>query len=807
MHRRLLFALALYFLFVFAPLSVYAAPGNASIVDNVVNDVTALNPVKVDRVITPHSIEEIQNEVRSHDGFISIGGGRFSMGGQTATEGALFIDTKEFNRILSFSTSSKTITVEPGITWRKIQEHIDPYDLSVSIMQTYSNFTVGGSLSVNVHGRYIGKGPVILSVQSIKLVLADGTLVEASPNTNSDLFFAAIGGYGGVGVIVEATLLLDDNVKVKRETRVMPIGEYRDYFVSEVRDNPDVIFHNGDIYPPKYDTVRPTNWVKTDSDTTEDLRLIPADRSYKLNQFFMYLVTELPWGLGKKLRQYVLDPWIYRNDAVEWRNFEASYDVRELEPYSRDATTYVLQEYFVPVDRFDEFVPKMRDIFTARDVNVVNVSIRHALPDPGSHLAWARGEVFAFVVYYKQGTDPAAKEAVSVWTKEMTDAALSVGGSYYLPYQPWATNKQFRAAYPNAQAFFDVKARVDPTDKFQNKLWDAYYPGNEKAALRALREEAAEDAAYVRPEVSTFLTFPEWFIVYASKDYDDWKGKPSGFPYLSEIKQFWQTYAAMYGETKRSYAFNWENHLMIGVIGVSFTIENGILSLYENTIGRLTELSSYTSPEDQFGAAIWKDYTASLYVAPWYEYPFFDALKMLWIETPLWSDTPVRSWERKLSLSLAYIVKGIYAKLIGYATHAVYERPILDTRMLVKASSPEGLATIRLFKGPEGDVVADTPVAIALPRYQPFTEAVLALARGENDFQILDISGNDEILVSVIAPEAWAPPSGARVLFSLPHLLLEGRVRVGLIVRVSDLLPVVRELEGERVELEHIYDY
>jgi len=97
------------------------------------------------------------------------------MGGQTATEGALFINMRQFDRILSFAPAEKTITVQAGIRWRQIQEHIDPANLSVKIMQSYANFTVGGSLSVNAHGRYVGLGPIILSVRSLKVVLADGT--------------------------------------------------------------------------------------------------------------------------------------------------------------------------------------------------------------------------------------------------------------------------------------------------------------------------------------------------------------------------------------------------------------------------------------------------------------------------------------------------------------------------------------------------------------------------------------------------------------------------------------------------------
>ena len=91
------------------------------------------------------------------------------------------------------------------------------------------------------------------------------------------------------------------------------------------------------------------------------------------------------------------------------------------------------------------FVPKMRAIFQKYDVDVVNVSIRHALPDPGSYLAWARNEVFAFVIYHSQGTTNEDREEVATWTRAMTDAIISENGTYYLPYQPHATVKQFRA--------------------------------------------------------------------------------------------------------------------------------------------------------------------------------------------------------------------------------------------------------------------------------------------------------------------------------------------------------------------------
>lgn len=471
---------------VWGPWRTGAAPPAAP---SLVNDITGMNPIMTARVIAPTTVDEIVENIRQHPGPIAIGGGRFSMGGQTAAEGALHIDMRRFNRILDFSPTNKTVTVQAGTTWRQILEHIDPHNLSIKTMQTYANFTIGGSLSVNVHGRYMGLGPLILSVRSIKVVLADGRLVEASPAKNRDIFYGVIGGYGGLGVITEATLDLADNVKIKRGNQVMPISEYKNYFFQNVRSSQTAEFHNADIYPDAYDTVNAVTYSVTDEPVTVHERLTPANDTYRLWHFLGWVVAD--WPGGKAVRRHLIDPILFSGTSVQWRNREASYDVAEL-PASTPTTAYVLQEYFVPVERFDEFVPAMRAILRRNDVNTINISIRHAKADPGSLLAWARNEVFAFVHYYQQDTDAAARQKVGEWTRELIDAVLQVGGTYYLPYQPHATPEQFQRAYRRSGEFFKLKKRLDPANKFRNKLWDKYYDpaigGPARASAATVRE-------------------------------------------------------------------------------------------------------------------------------------------------------------------------------------------------------------------------------------------------------------------------------------------------------------------------------
>lgn len=441
--------------------------------DVTVNDITQLNPIIVDKVITPTTVEDVVIAIKNHAGPISISGGRFSMGGQTATEHCLQIDMREMNKVLAFSKAAKTITVQSGITWRKVQEYIDPDDLSLQIMQSYANFTVGGSLSVNVHGRYVGQGPIVLSVNAIKIVLANGDVVNASPTENSAIFYGAIGGYGGLGVIVEATLALTDNIKVKRQSQLMSLKDYPAYFSNQVRGNSDIIFHNANLYPDGYDTIRAISYRKTDEAVTLTERLAPLDKNYRFNRLLLNVISE--WPFGKYVRERVIEPTMLSGEPVVWRNYEASYSVDELEPSSREASTYVLQEYFVPAENFIPFISAMTRILQEYKVNVINISIRHAHKDPGTLLAWAKNDVFSFVLYYKQGVSKADQEAVGYWTRALIDKAIEENGSFYLPYQIHATKKQFENAYPNAKMFFALKTQLDPTNKFRNKLWDVYY--------------------------------------------------------------------------------------------------------------------------------------------------------------------------------------------------------------------------------------------------------------------------------------------------------------------------------------------
>ncbi|MEJ7645321.1 MAG: FAD-dependent oxidoreductase [Chryseolinea sp.] len=765
-----------------------------------VNDVTAINPIQVGREIQPTTIDEIVEAVQNTNGPISIGGGRFSMGGQTGYENSLHIDMRKFNQVLNLDVVNKQVTVQAGIIWRDLQHLIDRHNLSVKIMQTYANFTVGGSVSVNCHGRYIGHGPIVSSVLHIKLITATGEVITASRNENQEVFAAAIGGYGGIGVIAEVTLSLADNTKVERRTNLMPVADYNEFFNKNVRNDKDVVFQNGDLYPPNYDMINSVAWKITGKEVTDTVRVTPVGESYWLETQVMRVVSS--GNFGKWVRRNLIDPNLYKSDKVVWRNREASYDVQELEPKSRLEETYVLQEYFIPVDKIQSFIPKMKTVFNKHDVNVINVSLRHAYADEETYLSWATEEVFAFVVYYKQGTDLEAREQVKLWTIEMTDAILSENGRWYLPYQPHATVEQFQRGYPQAIKYFLLKNRLDSAHRFTNRLIDKYNPFTKER----IEKKRASINGYFRDEAQTVLTVPEWYLVFNPKEYSDYlesDHNPSDFPFYASIDEYWKLYDRSMKLVSSAYPENEEYNTMLQVIGVSVTLEYTAKMLYENTIGRVFSWFHNGTNSDDENVIITAQRAYSDFIDDnaWYEFSFIPWVKDVWSTSNTRDSNWLRKIERKLFFTFEFTFKAGYAKLIEWGAKASYEEPVTKIYMLASTND-----TVRMSNDLRVVHSEAQKRIISVTRWGAFTKSILMLK--SRNIDIVEIGGNDEIVVSVLTDSSKVK------IFPQDELLYNSNVvtnrkalRQVYLLPVSRMLSFIKEAEASGVTVEHIFDY
>ena len=251
------------------------------------------------------------------------------------------------------------------------------------------------------------------------------------------------------------------------------------------------------------------------------------------------------------------------------------------------------------------------------------------------------------------------------------------------------------------------------------------------------------------------------------------------------------------------YPFSGGNHMMLSVIGSSFTIEYLLKGLYENTIGRLSEaISGRDTPEDAFAHKTAVEYGAFMHTVPWYEFPFFARIGQLWRDTPPTGPRMVRKWERKLALTAEYGGKGIYGWLIGLSSGAAYGTEADRIHAWIdNASDPtfaDGVVRKVHQMGPRSYIVT-------LPRYEAFTVRAKLLVKGQVRF--LEIAGNDEILLTILAPAALERDSSLMARLDEP-LLTDGSMRrTALSVPVRSLHEIILKLEQRGATIEHIYDY
>jgi FAD/FMN-containing dehydrogenase len=337
-------------------------------------------------------------------------------------------------------------------------------------MQSYNNFTIGGSLSVNVHSRTIKNGALIETVESIKLMLANGSIVYASRTENADLFAAAIGGYGAIGIILEATLHLADNENIKKQEILLPLEQYVEFFNAMIKHNSAVVFHNANISVDSFNKVMSLTWYKTDEPCTIEERLQHNHLSWA--EYVGFQLARYMKGIQK-----IRVPFQALNNApcIVRRNYEMSSSVNAVEPMTRFISTTILQEYFIPSDQLLTFLEHLKTIVSTHKVNLLNLSIRSIHRDTESIMAYAQAEEsFSVVCYINMMNNSYSMHNAEVWTRKVIDQALACGGTYYLPYQLHATHEQFERAYPRFKELLSIKKQVDPHHRFMNTFLQRY---------------------------------------------------------------------------------------------------------------------------------------------------------------------------------------------------------------------------------------------------------------------------------------------------------------------------------------------
>ncbi len=305
-----------------------------------------------------------------------------------------------------------------------------------------------------------------------------------------------------------------------------------------------------------------------------------------------------------------------------------------------------------------------------------------------------------------------------------------------------------------------------------------------------------------RSEARTWLTYPEWHIVYSAESLGKHLmagGRPSDYRYMRDVRAFWRSTCAV-NRIAAARPGGGDAKVMIYTIGLSFSAEMAVKAAWENTVGAFFEWASgHTSADDRHAAAVQRDYAAFMHQVPWYQFGFGKALSGLWRTSE--PKQFGRHWERRVALSMEYGVKAGYAKAIGAASGATLGRDELTLRFVTPAL-PATIAAIDLRLKPLRRT-ADGQTVVDAPRYAVFSDLLEEMAAA--NIPISDIAGNDEIFLTALVPDKANLPGSPAFTMTLGDRV--GWKRVGITIRVADLGAAMRAVGASGGTVEHVYDY
>ncbi|HJW38577.1 MAG TPA: FAD-binding oxidoreductase [Candidatus Udaeobacter sp.] len=452
-----------------------------------VNDVhSQLNRTRVGKLLTPRTTDELAEIVRSasRKGLpISVSGCRHSMGGQQFATDSVCIDTRSLARLISFDQERGLIEVEAGIQWPKlIRAYLDAQGDSakqwgVAQKQTGADtFTLGGSLSSNVHGRGLAMKPLISNIESFTLLNADGQSIHCSRDENNELFRVAIGGYGLFGLIESVTLQLVPRQKLRRvveiirsdslpkrfEERIAQKFLYGDFQFLVDEKSPDFLQRGVfSCYQP-IDGDEPIVVKKElrDDDWLELLRLAYTDRDKAFKRYSDYYLST--------------NGQTYWSDTNQLSAYLPNYAQKVREQIGGEESSLIITEIYVPRTDLPDFLAQAAELLRSNRTIVIYGTVRLIEKDDESFLAWAK-EPYACVIFNlltfhtPRGIEASARSFLG-----LIDLAVAHSGSYYLTYHKFAKPEQVIACYPQFKEFLHLKRKYDPTEHFQSD-WYRHY--------------------------------------------------------------------------------------------------------------------------------------------------------------------------------------------------------------------------------------------------------------------------------------------------------------------------------------------
>ncbi|MDF2847531.1 MAG: FAD-binding protein, partial [Oerskovia sp.] len=162
------------------------------------------------RRVAPRDTDELSQVVRraAADGVrVRAVGAGHSFTGAAVTDGVLVnLDALGAVEDVTRTETGAHVTVGAGIRLHRLNAVLASAGLAMRNLGDIDRQSVAGAISTGTHGTGASLGGLATQVRGVRVVGADGSVTEATPDENPDLFEASRLGLGSTGVLSAVTL-------------------------------------------------------------------------------------------------------------------------------------------------------------------------------------------------------------------------------------------------------------------------------------------------------------------------------------------------------------------------------------------------------------------------------------------------------------------------------------------------------------------------------------------------------------------------------------------------------------------------
>jgi FAD/FMN-containing dehydrogenase len=439
------------------------------------------------RPATIESLHDVFKLATSSGRTVGLRGAGNSYGDAAYNAEQIVLDMRRMNRVLEWDPQAGRIRLEPGVTIRQFWEYVLEDGWWPAVVPGTSKPTIGGCAGMNVHGKNAWKaGTIGDHIYEFEIMLPSGDVITCSREQNSDLFFAAIGGFGMLGVFTSITLSLKRIYSGLLEVHALAsrdLGQMMEQF-DELLPRSDYLvgwidafavgrsLGRGQIHAANYLAhgvdPYPEQSLRLDQQNLSDTMFgfVPRSIMWRFMRPFMNNMGARLVNFGKYRASRFTDDSVFRQSHVAF-HFLLDYVPNWKRSYGRHGL--IQYQSFVPAEAAHDTFSEMLSLCQRRGLpNYLTVLKKHK---PDDFLISHGLDGYSLAMDFR--VTPARKPRLLALAAELDQIVLEAGGRFYFAkdstLQPEAVSRYLGTE--TLARFRDLKGRYDPDGLLSTNLW------------------------------------------------------------------------------------------------------------------------------------------------------------------------------------------------------------------------------------------------------------------------------------------------------------------------------------------------